>query len=75
MIKEKKIEFKYNPKYLFLDGYDYSMWSEDEEESTDKEESEDLPPMPPLEVDEEEVKLELEETIAERVKINPRKIT
>ena len=51
------------------------MWSEDEEELIDKEESEDLPPMPPLEVDEEEVKLELEETIAERVKINPRKIT
>ena len=29
------------------------MWSEDEEESTDKEESEDLPKMPPLEGDEE----------------------
>ena len=32
------------------------MWSENEEESTDKEESEDLPPMPPLEGDEEELK-------------------
>ena len=28
------------------------MWSENEEESTDKEESEDLPPMPSLEPDE-----------------------
>ena len=31
-----------------------------------------LPPMPPLEID-EEVKLEPEETIAERIKLNPRK--
>ena len=39
---------KYDPIDLFLDGY--------KEESTDKEESEDLPPMAPLEGDEEEVK-------------------
>ena len=32
----------------------------------------DLPPMPPLEGD-EEVKLEPEETFAERIKLNPRK--
>ena len=32
------------------------MWSENEEESTNKEESEDLPLMPPLESDKEEVK-------------------
>ena len=32
------------------------MWSENEEESTDKEESEDLPPMLLLEGDEEEIK-------------------
>ena len=47
--KRKKIESKYYPKYLFLDGYHYSVWSENEEElrdkekSTDKEESEDSP--------------------------------
>ena len=41
MIKEKKIEFKYDPKDLFLDRYDYSVWSENEEEPTDKEEAED----------------------------------
>ena len=32
----------------------------------------DLPPMPPLEGD-EKVKLEPEETIAERIKLNPQK--
>ena len=47
---------KYNPKDLFLDGYDYSAWSDDEEESTAKEESGDLPAKPPLKGDEEEVK-------------------
>ena len=72
--KRKKIEFKYNPKDLFIGGYDYSMWSVDKDQSIDKEESEDLPPMPLLEGDEEEVKLEPEETIAERVKINTKKI-
>ena len=29
--------------------------------------------MPPLEADDEEVKLESEETVAERVKLNPQK--
>ena len=33
----------------------------------------DLPPIPPLLEGDEEVKLELEETIAERIKLNPRK--
>ena len=50
------VESKYDPKDLFLDRYDYHMWSENEEKSTDKEESEDLPPMPPLEGHEEVVK-------------------
>ena len=72
--KRKKIEFKYNPKDLYIGGYDYSIWSVDKDQSIDKEESEDLPPMPLLEGDEEEVKLEPEETIAERVKINTKKI-
>ena len=59
--KRKKIESKYDPKDLFLDGYDYSMWSENEEELTDKEwtdkeESEDLLSIPLLEANEEEVK-------------------
>ena len=29
--KRKKIESKYDPKGLFLDGYDYSVWIEDDE--------------------------------------------
>ena len=29
--KRKKIESKYNPNDLFLDGYDYNVWSENEE--------------------------------------------
>ena len=47
---------------MFRDGYDHSVWSEIEEkltnkaESTDKEESEDFPAMPPTEGNEEEVK-------------------
>ena len=49
------------------------MWSENQKESTDKEESEDLLPMPLLEVDKKKRKLEAEETIAERVKLNPQK--
>ena len=49
------------------------MWSENQKESTDKEESEDLLPMPLLEVDKKKRKLEEEETIAERVKLNPQK--
>ena len=30
MIKEKKKESKYNPKDLFLDWYDYNLWSQKE---------------------------------------------
>ena len=51
--KEKKLESKYDSKDLFLDGYDYNVWSENKEESTDKEASEDQPPMPSLKGDEE----------------------
>ena len=52
----KKIELEYDPKDLFLDGYNYSVWLEKEWRWTDKEESEDLSPMPSLERYEEEVK-------------------
>ena len=50
---------KYDPEKLFLEGYDYSMWSEnknestDKEELTDKEESIDVCDMPTLEGDKE----------------------
>ena len=54
--KKGKLDDKYDPKELFLEGYDYSVWSENNEESIDKEESTDVPLMPPLEGDEEEVK-------------------
>ena len=59
--KRNNIESKHDPKDLFLDGYDYSAWSENEEELTDKEwtdkeESEDLLSIPLLEANEEEVK-------------------
>ena len=47
---------KYNSEKLFLEGYDYIIGSENKKESTDKEESIDVPPMPPLEGDEEDVK-------------------
>ena len=30
--KRKKIELKYDPKDLFLGGYDYNVWSENEED-------------------------------------------
>ena len=51
--KRKKVESKYDPKDLFLDGYDYRLWPENEEESIDKEECEGLPLMPLSESDEE----------------------
>ena len=54
--KKRQLGDKYDPKELFLDGYDYSVWSENNEESADKEESTDVPPMPPLVSDEEEEK-------------------
>ena len=50
----KKIDLLF--KDLFLDEYDYSAWSENEKESTNKEESKDLPLIPTLESDEKEVK-------------------
>ena len=53
---DKKIESKYDPKDLFLDGYNYSVWSENAEVSTGKVEYWDLPLMLPLEGDQEEVK-------------------
>ena len=57
--QRKKTNRKYKPEKLFIERYDYSMWSKNEEESTDKEESIDkkesveLPDTPQLEVDEE----------------------
>ena len=56
MIKKKKKESKDDLKDLFRDEYYYSAWSKNEEESTDKEESEDLPLIPTLESDGKEVK-------------------
>ena len=59
---------KYDPKELFIEGHDYIVWSENQEESTDKEELiveeesinkeefNDVSPMQPLKVDEEEVR-------------------
>ena len=47
MLKKRKLGDKYDPKNLFLEGYDYLVWSESKEESVD------LSDMPPLEVDEE----------------------
>ena len=44
---------KCEPKSLYLEGYDNSALSENEEESTDKEESIDLFDIPPIEGDEE----------------------
>ena len=35
--KKKKLESKYKPKKLFIIGYDYSVSTKHEEESTDKE--------------------------------------
>ena len=68
--KKRDLSDKYNPKELFIEGYDYIVWSEYEEKSTDKEELiaeeesitteelVDIPPMPPFKGDEEEVKEE-----------------
>ena len=46
------MKFKYNPKKLFLKVYSYEVWVECEE-STDKEESTDLTPIPTPECDKE----------------------
>ena len=53
--EKRKLDNKYNGQDLFLEGYDYSVLSE---ESTDKEESTNIPSMPPEEGDEEKVKEE-----------------
>ena len=66
-MQKKKRKHGYNPKMLLLEGYDYGQWPENEEssdkdksfeneESADKEESTNVPPMPALEGDEEEIK-------------------
>ena len=44
--KKRKLGDKYDPEKLFLEGYDYAVWSENKEEWTDKEESVDLSDMP-----------------------------
>ena len=60
--KKRKLGHKYHAEKLFLEGYDCSVqWENKEEsigkeESTDKEESVDFSDMPPLEVDEEELR-------------------
>ena len=47
--------YKYDPEKLFLEEYDYGVWSE-KEESTNKEKSTDVPTMPSLKGDEKEGK-------------------
>ena len=54
-VEGKEMNSNYKPKKLFIEGYNYNDWSENVE-SSDKEESVDLPDMPPLEDDEKEVK-------------------
>ena len=46
--KRKKMNCKYKPKKFFIKGYDYSMWSKHEDISSVKEESLDVPDMPPV---------------------------
>ena len=41
ILKKWKLGDKYDPENLFLEGYDYSVWSENKEELADKEESTD----------------------------------
>ena len=56
--EKRKLGKKYDSKNLFLEGYDYSVWSEEmpnKEETSDKEELTDIPPMLPV-GDEEKVK-------------------
>ena len=66
-MQKKKRKHGYNPKMLLFEAYDYGEWLENEEssdkdksfeneESADKEESTNVPPMPALEGDEEEIK-------------------
>ena len=39
--KKRKLNDNYDPESLFLKEYDYSVWSENKEQSTGKEESTD----------------------------------
>ena len=76
--KKEEIDFKYNPSNIFIKGFKCHKWykvyeksKSKPEETTDgtvKADKDYFPPMPPLEGDEKEAKLEPEETIAERVK-------
>ena len=54
--KKRTFGKKYDPESLFLEGHDYSLRSENNEESTDKDESIDFSDMPPQRGDEEEVR-------------------
>ena len=61
-VKRKKMNPKYKLEKLFSKGYDYSMWSKNEEstnkkESIDKEECTEVTSMILLEGDEEKVKV------------------
>ena len=53
--KKKKINPKYKPGKLFVEGYNYNDWNKNVE-STDKEESVDLSDVLPLSNDEEDVR-------------------
>ena len=48
MLKKRELSDKYYPEKLFLEGYDYSMWSKNKEELTEKKEYVDLSDMPPV---------------------------
>ena len=39
--RKRTLGHKYDPRNLFFGGYDYGVWSENEEEFTDKEEMTD----------------------------------
>ena len=62
MLKKRTMGNKYDPAYLFLfDTYNHDNWFEKEDladttRKNDKEEWTDVPPMPPLEGNEEKVK-------------------
>ena len=63
MLKKKEVGENYDTESLFMEGYDYSVFSENEEESTDNEKWTNKEKyvnlsntLPPLESDEEEIK-------------------
>ena len=75
---------KYDPRNLFIKGFNYDKWYKICKEECEsrleetiaervKADDEDLSNMPLLECDAEKIKLEPEETIAGRVKLNLRK--